>query len=236
MSELVYNCPRCNARNVTFDVFAVGAVSKGFESRHQMESFCICRHCNHSTVVVLREKIRDALISIQRSGGIGSHKGNLNSEFAIEGYISLKDNTATKPPEFLPPDIEAVFKEGATCMAVGCFNAGGTMFRLCLDMATKSFMPEENDNGLNSKIRRSLGLRLVWLFDTGVIPRSLEDLAACVKEDGNDGAHEGTLTKADAEDLLDFTVALLQRLYTEPATLKLAQERRAARRQADGQK
>jgi hypothetical protein len=234
MSELVYDCPRCNAQNVTFDVLAIGAVTLYFGSQHRMESFCICRHCNQSTVVVIHEKSRDVLAGLQRSGGLGSYKGNLNGDFAINGYISLKDNTATEPPEYLPADIEAVFKEGATCMAVGCFNAGGTMFRLCLDMATKSFMPEENDNGLNSKIRRSLGLRLDWLFETGVVPRALQELAACVKEDGNDGAHEGTLTKADAEDLLDFTVALLERLYTEPATLKLAQERRAARRQAAG--
>jgi len=37
--------------------------------------------------------------------------------------------------------------------------------------------------------------------------------------------------KADAEDLLDFTVELLERIYTEPARLKLAQERRAKRRE-----
>jgi hypothetical protein len=165
-------------------------------------------------------------------GGIDGFKGNLNGDFMIDGYVSLKDNVATEPPQHLPPEIEAVFSEGATCMAVGCFNAGGTMFRLCLDMATKSFMPEANDNGLNNKVRRSLGLRLDWLFDTHVLPSGLKELAACVKEDGNDGAHEGTLTKADAEDLLDFTVALLKRLYTEPEMLRLAQERRAARRQA----
>lgn len=231
MSEIVLNCPRCYAQNVTFDVLSGNPVGKAAGWQTRIEVFCVCRHCRKSTVAVIREKNKDNFVAIVQMGGLGGYAGSLNRDFIIDGYISLKDNAAVDPPEHLPPDIEAVFKEGATCMAVGCFNAGGTMFRLCLDMATKSFMPEENENGLNSRIRRSLGLRLDWLFETGVVPRALQELAACVKEDGNDGAHEGTLTKADAEDLLDFTEALLERLYTEPATLRLAQERRAARRQ-----
>jgi Domain of unknown function (DUF4145) len=63
-----------------------------------------------------------------------------------------------------------------------------------------------------------------------MLPPELRDLAACVREDGNDGAHQGTLTKADAEDLLDFTTELLERIYTEPRRLKIAQARHDARR------
>jgi hypothetical protein len=51
------------------------------------------------------------------------------------------------------------------------------------------------------------------------------------KEDGNDGAHAGTLTKEDAEDLLDFATALFERMYTEPERLRLARERREKRRE-----
>jgi len=50
------------------------------------------------------------------------------------------------------------------------------------------------------------------------------------RERRNDGAHAGSLTKVDAEDLLDFTTSLLERLFTEPERLKLAEARRAARR------
>ncbi|KQS48531.1 hypothetical protein ASG20_14190 [Sphingomonas sp. Leaf198] len=58
----------------------------------------------------------------------------------------------------------------------------------------------------------------------------LADLADCVREDGNDGAHDGTLGKADAEDLVDFTQQLLERVYSEPARLRIAKARREARR------
>jgi hypothetical protein len=91
-------------------------------------------------------------------------------------------------------------------------------------------LPESDSNGLNAKIRRSLGLRLKWLFEQSLLPNALEDLSSCIKEDGNDGAHEGTLGKEDAEDILDFTFALLERMYTEPERLRLAKERREARR------
>ena len=57
-------------------------------------------------------------------------------------------------------------------------------------------------------------------------------MSSCVKDDGNDGAHAGTLKKADAEDILDFTVALLERMYTEPERLRLAKARRDSRRKA----
>ena len=84
----------------------------------------------------------------------------------------------------------------------------------------------------NAKQRRDLGLRLPWLFDNKILASELRELAACIKEDGNDGAHAGTLTKTDADDLLDFTIALLERLVTEPKRLELAKERRDARRTA----
>jgi Domain of unknown function (DUF4145) len=97
-------------------------------------------------------------------------------------------------------------------------------------------VPDDSAQGLgagpqpNSKTRRDLGLRLAWLFDNRILPSDLRELAKCIREDANDGAHVGNLTKEDAEDLLDFTTALLERLITEPKRLALAEERRRARR------
>lgn len=120
----------------------------------------------------------------------------------IEGIVSQKDNVTVPPPEFLPTEIEAVFREGATCLSVGCYNAAATMFRLCVDIATRSILPEGDAEGLNSKVRRNLGFRLPWLFQHSHLPSALQELSTCVKEDVNDGAHEGTLKKADAKIFL----------------------------------
>ena len=97
-------------------------------------------------------------------------------------------------------------------------------------------LPEEEVEGLNYKTRRNLGLRLPWLFDNSILPEVLRELSSCVKDDGNDGAHEGTLKKEEAEDLLDFTFAILERIYTEPKRVQIAKERREARRSENNKK
>lgn len=133
----------------------------------------------------------------------------------------------------MPREIEKLFNEGAICLVVACYNAAATVLRLCVDLTTRQLLPNPEDNNTkqpNSKTRRDLGLRLSWLFDNGFVPTDLRELAKCICEDANDGAHVGNLTKEDAEDLLDFTTALLERLITEPKRLELAEARRKARR------
>lgn len=131
----------------------------------------------------------------------------------------------------LPASGRGGLREAATCLAVQCFNAAGTVSRLCVDLATRGVLPPADaEGGPNAKQRRDLGLRLPWLFDHGKLSDGLRGLSHSIKEDGNDGAHAGTLNKEDAEDLLEFAMALLERVYTEPERLKLARERREQRR------
>lgn len=229
MAELVANCPRCGARKITFDVTQAHIVGVHYGWQKWYEAFCICRHCDQSTTFVLSEKVDSDYATVHKIGLL-KVSGSINGYVEIERYISLRDTSAVAPPEHAPKDLESAFKEGATCLSVGCYNAAGTMFRLCVDLATSSKLPDQDIEGLNAKIRRSLGLRLPWLFDHGYLPEALRELSSSVKEDGNDGAHVGSLTKEDAEDLLDFTAALLERMFTEPERLRLAKERRESRR------
>jgi len=185
------------------------------------EAFCICRACNRSTVFILCQKNYDDRRLLSETT-LSSLDRAVNKVMDIKGHISLKDTASTQPPNYLPPNIDAAFREGAACMAIGCSNAAGTMFRLCIDLATKTMLPEKDTNGLNQKVRRNLGLRLPWLFDNGILPEALRDLSSCIKDDGNDGAHEGTLTEEDATDILDFTYVILERIYTEPKRIELA--------------
>jgi len=229
MPELVANCPRCGANRITFDlVSAIKTVLK-YDWQNWYEAFCICRQCRRSTTYVLSESMDDDYEHVHKTGLVNI-EGAVNRYVEIEGTITVKDSAAVAPPAYIPEQIDAVFREGATCLAVGCNNAAGTMFRLCIDLVTRTLLPEEETEGLNRGTRRNLGLRLPWLFDNRRLPETLRELSTCVREDGNDGAHAGTLTKEDAEDLLDFTAVLLERIYTEPEQLRLAQERRLQRR------
>lgn len=232
MPELVANCPRCGANRITFDLVAAIKTVQHYGWQFWYEAFCICRQCRRSTTFVLSESVDGNYEYVHKKGLINLEEA-INRYVSIEGTITLKDSASVEPPAHVPELIEAVFREGATCLAVGCYNAAGTMFRLCIDLVTRALLPETDTDGLNRATRRNLGLRLPWLFDSKRLPEGLRELSACVKEDGNDGAHEGTLSKGDAEDLLDFTSVLLERIYTEPERLRLAEERRRNRRGAD---
>ena len=231
MAEIVADCSRCGAQHVTFDVLGCQHVGTEHGWVWWWEAFCVCRRCEKiSTFFVMQRDYNDNN-ELHKGMSLAMCKGSLEGKVKVKGLLSIKDQAPTKPPEHLPPDVDAAFREGATCVAVGCFNASATMFRLCIDLATRPLLPDPSaPNAPNAKVRRELGLRLPWLFDNGLIAESLRELSTCVKEDGNDGAHAGTLTEADADDLLDFTVALLERLFTEPELLKQAKARRDARR------
>lgn len=230
MTELVTDCPRCRAAKTTFDVFSANLVGRrGADWQSLHETYCVCRHCKRATLFVLKLNEYGSA-SLCQSKGIMGFSGSLNSYFVIEGYVSLKDTATVAIPEHLPKSIDECYREGATCLAVDCYNAAGTMFRLCVDLATNELLPPLNvEGGPNQRQRRELGLRLQWLFDNGKLPLDLHELAQCIKEDGNDAAHRGTLTSADAEDLLDFTAHLLENRYTLPKRVSDAAARRAER-------
>lgn len=229
MSVLVANCPRCKAKQITFDVKSEVLINIRYNWQHIFEVFSVCRQCSRSTIFVAHQTETNSKKVI--SSGLCNYLGSINDIVRINDFISTKDHAAIPPPEHLPIDIDTVFKEGSACVAVGCYNASAAMFRLCLDLSTKELLPNGEVDGLNKRIRRNLGLRLPWLFDNNLLPEALRDLSHCIKEDGNDGAHDGTLSKEDAEDVQEFTSLLLERLYTEPKKIELAAERRAARRQ-----
>ncbi len=229
MSKLVADCPRCGAQRMTFDLLNTLRTHTEYSWQNWYEVFCVCQHCFRSTIFVVSDEApSDALKKL--SGRLQDADHAVNMFVKVEGVISLKDRASVPVPEHVAPAIAAAFDEGARCRAVKCPNAAGAMFRLCIDLSTRALLPADDAEGLNAKTRRDLGLRLPWLFRTNRLPIELEELSRCIREDGNDGAHAGTLTAEDADDLLDFTTALLERLYTVPKRLELAKERREKRR------
>jgi len=227
------NCPRCGANNMTFSTRGQTFSHQTYRWKNYYEVFCVCRHCQKSTIFLVSLNEINAAETFSEPLALLEYDGSLNQAFDIERYISLRDNVTRQPPEHLPEEIANAFTEGATCFAVGCYNAAATMFRLCVDIATRPLLPDEGDTSSpqpNARQRRDLGLRLAWLFDNNLLPDTLRALARCIREDANDGAHVGNLTKEDAEDVLEFTILLLERLITEPRKLDLAEARRVARR------
>lgn len=233
MALLIADCPRCGAKQMTFDVTGQSYRYRRLNWQNWYEVFCVCRACRCSTVFLVGLADINRQDDFYRERGIVDFEDALNYFFHIERFIGLRDIVSTKPPEHVEGELKNAFVEGAACLSIDCPNAAATMFRLCVDLVTRPLLPDQADTSKpqpNAKQRRDLGLRLPWLFDNGFLPSNLRELATCIKEEGNDGAHVGNLTKEDSEDLLDFTIALLERLITEPKNLELAKERRTARR------
>jgi hypothetical protein len=235
MAILVNDCPRCRAKNMTFDVRADIQLYVKYDWQRWFEAFCVCRNCHNSIIFVLAQSEYDK-DDYWAKNTLSGFPASLIGLFKVEGYICLKDVGAAPTPGHVPEPVATVFHEGAVSVAVGNWNAAGTMFRAAIDLATRPMLPKEptplDVEGLNKKVRRDLGQRLPWLFDNGYLPNDLRELSRCVHQDGNDGAHAGTLSEHDARDLLDFATALLERIFTEPERLRLAQERRDKRRQS----
>lgn len=230
MAELVADCPRCGANHITFDVKQAVVTETAYGWQYWYEAFSICRRCQRTSIFVLSD-LADGDHDAVHKVGLTNLPDALNNYVDVRRYISLVDETSETPPEHVPARIAGAFNEGARCLAIGCFNAAGTMFRLCLDFATADRLPPPGDPTTpNARERRDLGLRLPWLIAHGQLPADLENLASCVKDDGNDGAHKGTLREDEALDLLDFTKVLLERLYTLPEKARLVATRRDARR------
>lgn len=230
MTTFVTNCARCGTKKSTHDCHSSNWIRAEYGWQNFVEVFAVCRTCHRSSIYVLSQRDSDEKLKqmFRQTNGLLEYSGSLNDLSRFEGVVSKLDWATNNPPDHLPEQLERIVREGNTCLSANCWNAAAAMYRLALDIVTKSLLPDEGEP--NSKIRRNLGLRLPWLFKEGLLPLDLEKLAECLQQDGNDGAHDGSLQKEDAEDLYDFCYELLRRLITEPQRLKNAEERRAERR------
>ncbi|TGN90899.1 DUF4145 domain-containing protein [Bradyrhizobium yuanmingense] len=231
MTILTADCPRCGAKRMTFDVKSSTPIGVHHGWQLVLEFFSICRACRKSTVFVASQENYTEQDQIRQHGPLG-FKDSLDNHFRVHRFVSIADRDQVSAPEHTDQKVAAAFSEAAMCMKIGAWNAAATMLRLSLDLATRPMLPPDFTPGLNRRTRRDLAPRLEWLISNGRLPAEMSDLLDCIREDGNDGAHVGSLKKEDAEDLMDFAIALYERVYTEPTRLRLAKERREKRRDA----
>lgn len=231
--HLVADCPRCGTKSITFDTKTrnqIGTGNADWQLRYEVPAKC--RQCGRMTIWVMQLSKYD-LHGRVADGRLWALDVSLNDGFENRGYVSPKDSFPIAPPEHIPSELEAVFREAATCKAVNCPNASVAMSRLCLDIVTKILLPSEEDASCrqpNRDERKKLFDRLAYLFEVRILPDDLKELADAIREHGNDGVHDGACQMIDAEDLLDFTVNVLERVYTVPERAKAARQRVRDRR------
>ena len=227
----VDNCPRCKAKKTTFDVCNIVFIDAPL-SIHNVIYYEVpmqCRNCRRLSIVSAYTNDKDIARNLET---LMSQKNLLNEILKVSSFITLADIQVSTPPEHLPQNVHNAFVEGAKCYAAGCYNAAGAMFRLSLDLASKSQLPADGSGiTITPRQKNYLADRLEWLFDNNHWPASLKDMVTCIRQDGNDGAHDGELGKDEAYDIMDFSFWVLEKIYTEPERIRISQERRASRKQ-----
>lgn len=237
-NTLVFDCPSCGAKNQTLDV-------KGYNPLQSpeivWEFFCVCRKCKSGCCLrgIIRTNLQGKLKinpnklvnSIPQLVSETLKIGNQDlGDFFTGFYHKVIIPETLQHPQYLPPKLETIFIEATKCLALDCYNAAGSMFRLCLDITTKQILEENAHLSPSNNHKSSIHSRLNWIFEKQILNTNLEELSRCIKDDGNDAAHDGSLGKDDAYDLYDFTFELLEQIFTQRERVRLARERRQLRR------
>ncbi|CAB3847695.1 hypothetical protein LMG26842_02672 [Achromobacter dolens] len=232
MATLQVDCPRCGAKLMTADV-PISQEIGSIRGRRAWELLSVCRKCRRGAILRAR--------AIQSTGVIAAltatfvphtANGSIDAFVEVLGPIGTADFVVGEVPEHLPPTVHRAYVEAVTCKVAGCPNAAGAMFRLTMELATKERLAAvpSTEAQPNSDVKGNLLKRLAWLFDNGYLPKQMRDLAKVVRENANDAAHDGNLAMEDADDLHDFSEALLYEIYTVPGRIGAINKRRASRR------
>ncbi len=223
---ILYDCPRCGAKKITFDVLA--AFSQGDWNR---TIFCRCRQCFEGTTLEVELKSSNVNLMVD-SAGIPANM------FCDQIELQRpKFNNVAECPQFVPDAIKNIFEEATTSRAFGCFSASGAMFRKVIDQATRTLVDAkpgqeaQGGNQISWKEFKDLRLRLNWLIAKGQLPNGMDQLVECIREDGNDAAHAlESIGQDGAIDLEDFSKAILEFLFTMPGKISRNIQRRTERR------
>lgn len=226
--ELRADCPNCGAQKTTFDV-----LQSNFAPHDDYKSilFCRCRGCYASVNFVVSYNRKDVLRNLPPNGRV------LNI-FVSDVTLQRPIFTGTTPcPDHCPISIKEAFDEANVCLSVSAFNGAGAMFRKTIDLATRTLIAEDEIHKIGDKdfiswkTYKDLRLRIDWLLERSMLDSRIIPLIDCIREDGNDAVHSSeNLDKNTCLDLLDFTLSVLELVFTEPGRIAESIRRRNERR------
>ena len=125
----------------------------------------------------------------------------------------------------VPNPISRAFDEARTCFGAKAYTATAIMCR----KTAEGLCEEQRAKG------RTFAAKLQNLKDEEIIEKRLFEWADELRLSGNEAAHkvEVTITKEDATDLLEFTRALMEYVYTFGKKFDAFKDRRAASKDGD---
>lgn len=126
----------------------------------------------------------------------------------------------------LQPPVQIAVDEAVRCLGAGAYVATAMMCRRALEALCRQYYPDI----------RNLAWALTQLRSDGIIDAQLAEWASALRESGNLAAHESDadISEEDAEDLLDFTEAILGYVVVLREQFQLFRARRSSHDQGAG--
>jgi hypothetical protein len=216
MPSIIVECPHCGADRVGFDLAAQQQrptliTLRGGERFRMWDVLATCSKCEEAIIAVFSQnEYADA-----RSPKSPTECKSDPENWGFSLVYVLPPPQPSRVPEHLPELLPNIFLQASNALKRGDWDASGAMSRKTIDVATKDLMQNE------ARQIRDLGPRIDALAKAGRLTEDLRQWAQHVRLGGNDAAHdEDPFTKAEAEELLDFTELFLTYVYTLPGRLK----------------
>jgi hypothetical protein len=145
----------------------------------------------------------------------------LTDEDEVFGLNCLYPRPDTRVNPNLPAPLKTAYEEATSCFKAKAYTATAIMCRKTLEGICVEHGASE----------RSLVSSLKVLKDTGVIENRLYEWADALRISGNEAAHDVNITISpdEAKDLLEFTNALLEYVFTFRDKFEEFKRRRAAK-------
>jgi hypothetical protein len=204
----------CDACGAVVNAEADGSFTRwtGPESGDPEERYLFA-HCPRCRGPFLARQEREA-------GGVGFEDDN---EWSDPKQLYPASETISHT---YPPGIRAAFGEALACFRAKSYTATAIMCRKAMEGLAAAHGVTE----------RNLAAALRQLASQNVIEGRLVDWADALRLSGNEAAHDVSITVSaeDAKDILDFTKALLEYVYTFRVRFQEFIARRQNRAVAEG--
>jgi hypothetical protein len=212
---------------MSFDVYGVSTMEEatefrfhGYNTHHRrtIELACRCHECQCTTIFILRAEAGGA----HDLPKLRFDKNENPTTFGYREVGAFPTAQAQPTPANTPEPAASFYKQAATALAHGLYDAAGAMFRKCLESVTRSqaMLKLIPDADLAEFKKMWLKARINKLKQIHAIPPALGDLVDVIKEEGDGAVHDDVVYDKDsAEALHRFTETFLEQTFTIPAQI-----------------
>lgn len=214
MATLVLDCPYCSVKKMGFT--------------YQNE-FHFAGHHNGIAVGATCNGCQMPILAVLSANSIATNSGRTPKTFdgdllMSNGYFATISILPTPPendaPESSPDAVKRAFHQGSSSRNIGNYDAACGMYRKTMELALKAFSPDIEAWKIEKRIDKMAA-------ENRITPE-LQTWAHELRLDGNDAMHgDEEATREMADQMHDFCKFLLIYLYTLPAQVKVAKQRRA---------